>query len=181
MESRELLRTTTSTGATKIIRAKVQHGQCWVEAECGKVHECRRGVFHLPSPQIVNGIAVTHSIGKIALKADEAEIVEAGFARFEADYAATPEAQGLALRAARKALSDQIHGIYQDSREDANRAWEREDETGWAQRRADGDAKIERVRAELKAFDEAHPEVLAKLQAEEQARKEYFAQHMWEN
>jgi hypothetical protein len=78
-----------------------------------------------------------------------------------AAYALTPEG----LRDARRALTDRIRYASAEASDTRTRNFHRFD-TGAGMGRNEYDAKAEAARAELAAFDAAHPEIKAAIEAE---------------
>lgn len=114
---------------------------------------------------------VTHGLKgnkvSIGLTADEAAIITAAFV---AAHAA--KADPLAtLKLERSALVRTISGIYDDAQAEYERRHDRQDMTAWSAK-AEIEATAETVKAELAAFDVAHPEVIAAVRAEREAQRQ---------
>jgi hypothetical protein len=115
-----------------------------------------------------------YRIGPVALTRAEGDKVRAAEVAARAAWEASPAGQRAALVAERRALASRLAGAREAAAFHAERAWERGDEAAGVARARD-DAAVRAARAALMAFDAAHPEVVAALEAERAERAERSA------
>lgn len=110
----------------------------------------------------------THAIGPVCLAAEEAARVAEAVAAYEA---ADPEIAAAKLRAERDAIVGRIAGAREAAEHAREQAWERaDDRAGVSENEYDARAKAAHI--DLAAFDAAHPEVAAAIEAEKKAAVE---------
>lgn len=117
--------------------------------------------------------AATHQarLGRnmIALTADQAEILAAAFAEFEA---ACPAIQAAALRSKRQDLALTVAGLLDEQHESGRLAMARAGAEGVYREPRNLTPQIEAARTALAEFDATHPEVIAEEEAEKKAATE---------
>lgn len=123
----------------------------------------------------------THIAGHLVFTAEEAALAQSALDAAKAAYEASPEGIAKRLRSEREALVLRIGGYLDDAQYHGNRAWESGNATdGGFGIRAKYEAKAEAARAELAAFDKAHPEIVAAVKADAEARKAELEKHLWD-
>ena len=108
--------------------------------------------------------------GVICLTAAEAETLKKNWGEYEAAYKSehAAEIESRRLRSEREPLVLQITGYRADAQSARNRGWESGDGTGQWVNAGDADkARADELAEELKAFDDAHPEIIAQIKAEQ--------------
>ena len=108
----------------------------------------------------------------IPLTSDSVERLRTALAGMTRQIAATPEATRKRLRDDRQRLVDRIGGLMDQMRDDANKAWARGDEAGWATANKTGDQGIAQAQRDLADWDAAHPEIKAEIDRERQEQAE---------
>lgn len=124
----------------------------------------------------VNGTRIVGFFAKSKLALTEAEGTVFSAASEVAQRELLPDYQLRSDRRVRKSLVQSLNGAYADRDAEYERLYAREDERAYAVKYAPN-VSIEAARQALAAFDAAHPEVLAAIEAD---RKETVERHMWD-
>lgn len=179
-----LLRKTSRDGQRHIAVVTTDGRWLRVRLDGALLAEATTDPARLPKSQARDGL--THYLPgppPIGLTFAEAATIEAGLRAVReaagAAFAATPAGELAALRARRADLVEHIQATMEHAEAEFGRLDAAQDARAWPQRRAI-EADAEALRAELAAFDAAHPEVWAALQAERQAEaaQSFVARHL---
>lgn len=125
----------------------------------------------LTPPKKVGDVTVVAHIGNIGLTQERLDMVQQMIGALQAEINARPAVQLRKLTAQRNLLAENIGHIIDAAHEDHMRYIEQASEHGFAKRGArDYETEEQAARAALAEFDAAHPEVIAKIEADKAER-----------
>lgn len=170
----ETLTWTTSKGSSIEVTIREYAGRARAEARINGALEIETGLRPV-SREVTASIGVTACIGRVGLTAEREAAVRALMTRVQAEIDATPQARRAALSVERGQLADRIGYLVDAAHEDGVARVEQMSATGVAPKALRDWAAEEAVaRAALAAFDAAHPEIVAALEAERAVRAAQF-------
>jgi len=150
------------------IGTKIDCGAVWVWAEIDGIVE-RECAGPGRQERTVNGVRFPATIGRVVLTDDRLSALDAAVESENAALKLTPGG----LRRERESLADLCRADHSE----AERAWEREEESECFRLRAAEDARVAKATEALKKFDSQHPEVLETIKREQ---AEMVNRHVWD-
>lgn len=138
---------------------------------------------HPARRQILQALpTATHIAGRIALTSKEAECAQSALDAAKAAYEASAEGIEKKLRNERESLISQISAHLDDAQYYGTRAWESGNSVdgGYSIRKKHEDT-ANAAREALDEFDAKHPDLLAKIKAEQEARRQELIESAWNN